>query len=210
VSPHLEAIARAAARVRESADDLNRLDSAAGDGDLGITMSAAAAAVMELLPGLDGKSAGEVLQMFGRAIARTAPSTSGTLLATGLLRAAKAVASEDGSAAVAAGLEAARAAIAERGGATEGSKTMLDALAPAARAASKAAAAGSSPADTLRMSAAAADAGATATVGMRAQHGRAGWLADRSSGHEDAGARFVALLLSSYADAVGELTSRAS
>ena len=210
MSPHLAAVERAAERVRENADDLNRLDSAAGDGDLGITMSAAAAAVIELLPGLEGKSATDVLQAFGRAIARSAPSTSGTLLATGLLRAAKAMGSEDAPAAAAAGLEAARAGIADRGGAEEGSKTMLDALAPAARAAAEAARAGWTLADTLRAAAVAADAGATATIGMRAQHGRAGWLADRSSGHEDAGARFVAVLISAYADAVADLALNAS
>ena len=41
----------------------------------------------------------------------------------------------------------------------------------------------------------AADEGAEATATMAAKVGRAGWLADRAAGHEDAGARLVAMAL---------------
>ena len=43
------------ARILASADELNRLDGVAGDGDLGVTMSTAAKAVLEIAPGLDDK-----------------------------------------------------------------------------------------------------------------------------------------------------------
>ncbi len=81
MNPQLQAIERVAAEIRGRADDHNRLDSAAGDGDLGVTLTLAAAAVIEILPGLEGRSPQEILQACGRAIARKAPSTSGTLLA---------------------------------------------------------------------------------------------------------------------------------
>jgi len=74
---------------------------------------------------------------------------------------------------------------------------MLDALAPARDAAQSAADAGLELCETLRAVATAAADGAAKTKDMRAKVGRAGWLADRSEGHEDAGAHLVALLLAS-------------
>ncbi|MEK7862752.1 MAG: DAK2 domain-containing protein [Chloroflexota bacterium] len=85
----------------------------------------------------------------------------------------------------------------ERGRAAVGDKTLLDALAPAAEAAGRAASAGASFTQTLAASAEAARAGADATRAMRPKVGRASWMADRSAGHEDAGAHLVALLLTS-------------
>ena len=76
---------------------------------------------------------------------------------------------------------------------------MLDALAPACAAAQSAADAGLDLCAALQAAAAAAAEGANATRTMRAKVGRAGWLADRSEGHEDAGAHLVAVLLGSAA-----------
>jgi dihydroxyacetone kinase-like protein len=179
--------------VLESAPELNRLDAQAGDGDLGVTMAAAARIVIDLLPELEGQPAADVLRACGAALARETPSTSGTLVATGLLRAARAA--DEGADAVARALDAARQGIAERGKAELGSKTMLDALAPAAEAAAAAAARGEDAEGQLTAAAEAADAGAKATVSMEPRHGRAGWLAERSAGHEDGGARLVAIAL---------------
>jgi dihydroxyacetone kinase-like protein len=199
----LSAALRAAAEaVLERAAELNRLDAQAGDGDLGITMSAASQAVIELLPDQDGQPPAEVLRTCGAALAREAPSTCGTLVATGLLRAARAAAEELDADAVARLLEAARAGIAERGKAELGQKTMLDALAPAAAAAAGAAAEGAGGARLLAAAAAAAEAGAASTVSMVPRHGRAGWLAERSAGHEDAGARLVAIVLAAAASSL--------
>jgi phosphoenolpyruvate---glycerone phosphotransferase subunit DhaL len=180
--------------IQHRANELNELDGFAGDGDMGITMSRAAKAVATLLATLDGQPANAVLLACGQTIAKRAPSTSGTLVAAGLIRAGQAAsAGTDTAAAFAALLEVARAGVADRGKAQPGSKTMLDALAPAAAAA--AAAAGSGLANTLEAAAHAADAGARATKSMRPRHGRARWLSERSDGHEDAGARFIAIVL---------------
>jgi hypothetical protein len=70
---------------------------------------------------------------------------------------------------------------------------MLDALRPAADAVRHAADAGLDPSAAVRAAAVAADAGAVATASMAAKVGRAGWLAERAAGHEDAGARLIAL-----------------
>jgi dihydroxyacetone kinase-like protein len=190
-----------ARRVEAEAETLNRLDAQAGDGDMGVTMTTAAKAVEGVVSADDERSATELFRACGAAIAREAPSTSGTLVATGLLRAARAAdgLSTADAAAVAQLLQAALTGILERGKAEVGAKTMLDALAPAAQAAADVAGTGGGGASALRAAADAADAGARATTGMRARFGRAGWLAERSSGHEDAGARLVAIILDAAA-----------
>lgn len=198
-----------AGEVIAAAGELNRLDGVAGDGDLGVTMTAAAQALQALLPELVGQDLPATLRRCGAELARKVPSTSGTLVATGFLRAARAAADAQGRAQagaqsqgapaseadqvalVAQLLAAAQQGIQERGKAAPGDKTMLDALAPAVAALQAVAGNG-------------AAAGAVATKTMRAKVGRAGWLADRSAGHVDAGAHLVAL---AFAAAARALTS---
>jgi len=197
-----EVFAAIAREVVAARDELNRLDAAAGDGDMGLTMATAAGAVTDLLPQLDGQDVASVLKRCGGEVARKAPSTSGTLLATALLRAGRAAAeAPTGSTAaqLAALVNAAQVGIQERGKAVVGDKTLLDALAPAAEALRLAATRGASVHEALADAASAASTGAEATRSMRPKVGRASWIADRSVGHEDAGAHFVALILTSAA-----------
>jgi dihydroxyacetone kinase-like protein len=182
--------------VLDRRDELNQLDGLAGDGDLGVTAGVAANAVLDLLPSLEEAPLGKVLRQCGGVIAREAPSTSGTLAATALLRAGTAASSAE-VIRVHELLEAADGGIADRGKAELGAKTIRDALSPAARAAAST----TDVAAALAAAAGAADAGARATASMVPQHGRAGWLAERSMGHEDAGARLVAIILSAAARA---------
>ncbi|HXX37865.1 MAG TPA: DAK2 domain-containing protein [bacterium] len=193
-----EALAAIASDVIADRDELNRLDAVAGDGDLGVTIAAVAAAVMSTVqqsPG-DGDLA-TLLRGCGMAIARQAASTSGTLIATGFLRAAAAVArpADSETARLASAVEASVVGIQERGKAAVGDKTMLDALVPAAEALRTAADEGASLLAAVEQAAAAADRAARATVEMRPKVGRASWLADRSEGHIDPGAYLVALTL---------------
>lgn len=187
--------------VVEAAAELNLLDAHAGDGDLGATMTAGARALAEALPGFQELAAPEAVERCGMLLARSAPSTCGTLLATALLRCAS-DARAHGPSTYAALLEAAAHAIAERGKAEPGSKTMLDALLPAARAAASVDASEGTLLETLVAAAAAADQGARATAAMVPRFGRAGWLAERSLGHEDGGARLIAILLEAIASSV--------
>src|SRR4029450_6194951 len=137
------------------------------------------------------------------ALARRAPSPGGTLIAFACLAAGKVdpSAHPPGLPMLAALLEGARDELAARGKVAPGDRTMLDALAPAVAAVRSAADAGGSVAAARAgggaggraapgraAGAAAAAAGAAATAGMAATTGRAGWLADRARGHEDAGA----------------------
>jgi dihydroxyacetone kinase-like protein len=100
-----------------------------------------------------------------------------------------------------AALEAALAGVQQLGAAREGDKTMVDALAPAAGAFSKAIAEGASRADALSALVEAAQAGAAATISMQALKGRASYLGPRSVGHEDPGAASTALILGALRDA---------
>jgi phosphoenolpyruvate---glycerone phosphotransferase subunit DhaL len=199
-----EVLEKVAASLKAGAEELNRLDAAAGDGDLGVTVTTAAGAVTRLLPEIGEMTLPEVLNTCGVAIAKEAPSTSGTLLATGLMGASRAAAqsTSSGASELAELLSAAHAAIAKRGKAEQGWKTMLDALAPAAAAAANSSQEGGSLTEALDAAAMAADKGAQATCDMVPRLGRASWLADRSAGHEDAGARMVAIILGSAAEAV--------
>lgn len=184
-----------ATELLEARDELNRLDGVAGDGDLGLTVTNACRALLELAPSLAELSESDAIRRCGTEIARKAPSTGGTLLAFALMAAAKAPVDAPSPAVErAAGyLAAAAASVAQRGQVAPGDRTMLDALAPAAEAVRRVADDGGGAAAAARAAADAADGGARATSTMAAKVGRAGWLADRAAGHEDAGARLVAM-----------------
>jgi len=185
--------------------ELNRLDGIAGDGDLGATMAAGAAALIAALPEINDLDLAAALRRCGTELARKAPSTSGTLIATACLRAGGAAATdaaapEASATAIAARLvDAGLAGIQQRGKAHVGDKTMLDALDPAAAALREAAAQHAPLPAALASAAHAARTGADATRDMRARVGRAGWLADRSEGNVDAGAYLIALMFESAA-----------
>jgi dihydroxyacetone kinase len=192
--------------LSDAREELNRLDGLAGDGDLGVTAGRAAEALLELAPTLEGLAAADAVKSIGMALVRRAPSTGGTLIAFALLAAARVDAREAEPVPALAGrmIEAARNEISVRGKVAPGDRTMLDALAPAVVAFRAAADRGASVAACLAVAAEAAEAGARATVHMEATTGRAGWLADRARGHEDAGARLIAVVFAAAASAAGE------
>ena len=194
-----------ATELMDARDELNRLDGVAGDGDLGLTVTNAARALIELAPRLADLSEADAIRRCGTEIARRAPSTGGTLIAFALMAAAKAPVDPAAPASerIASYLDAAATSIGQRGQVARGDRTMLDALGPAADAARRAADGGQDAAGLARAASAAADAGAEATSSMAAKVGRAGWLADRAAGHEDAGARLVALAFAAASRAVG-------
>jgi phosphoenolpyruvate---glycerone phosphotransferase subunit DhaL len=203
--PALSAILSAVATALVDArDELNRLDGIAGDGDLGLTASRAAEALLELAPTVDDMDPRAAAKALGMTLARRAPSTGGTLIAFACLAAAKTDLPADGSdlEVVTTLREASRAEMATRGKVAPGDRTMLDALGPAVDSFRAAVEERQSAAGAVRAAADAADLGAAATAGMEATTGRAGWLADRARGHEDAGARLVAVVFAAAARAL--------
>ena len=80
-----------AALMTEKRDELISLDGAMGDGDLGLTMEKGFAAAREEAEKTEEPDLGKYLMKIGMAIARAAPSTMGTLVATGFMSGGKAV-----------------------------------------------------------------------------------------------------------------------
>jgi dihydroxyacetone kinase-like protein len=131
------AIGRLPEKMAACAGELNELDGALGDGDLGVNLTRAANRLVEDLPNLP-EDVGMALLRCAQAFTRVSASTYGTLLATGLMAAAK---STKGRTAVPWSeirglLGAALAAMTARGKGQLGDKTVLDAL-EAARAATE-------------------------------------------------------------------------
>jgi phosphoenolpyruvate---glycerone phosphotransferase subunit DhaL len=197
-----EGMVVAGRRVCAARDELCALDAAAGDGELGATLELGFKHLDLWLGELDEEDLGALLFGYGAELARTAPSTIGTLLATAYMRAGKQVTgrTEVEGSDIASLLEAAANGVAERGRAEAGQRTILDAMFPSSTAAAEAAGEGRDALATLRAAAGGARKGADATAGMEPQHGRAGWIKDRARGFEDAGAVAWAIYLDGLAD----------
>lgn len=184
------------ASIADERDVLNRLDGVAGDGDLGVTATLAAAAIALAAPEARQLPTTGALRRIGTEIARGAPSTAGTLVAFAFLAAGRVGGAEAESVPSTGAidyLEAAERSIAERGKVAAGDRTMLDALSPAVAAWKAAIRLGDPTPAAARAAADAANLGAVATASMTATVGRSAWLGERARGHEDAGARLVAM-----------------
>ena len=196
-------IAATAAVIEEQRDHLTQLDAAIGDADHGINLSRGFAAVLSALETANPATPGAILTVTGSSLISKVGGASGPLYGMAFRSAGKALGdtADVDLAGLAAALEAALAGVQRLGAAREGDKTMVDALAPATGAFSKAVAEGSPEADALAALADAAQAGAAATIPMQALKGRASYLGPRSVGHEDPGAASTALILSALRDA---------
>jgi dihydroxyacetone kinase-like protein len=153
---------------------------------------------------------GTLLTKSGLAFNGTAASTIGALLATACLRAG-AVAKGKMALTVpdlAALLEAAATGIQTRGKAQLGDKTVLDAMIPAATALRAAATAGAGIEAALQAALVAAEEGVQATIPLKAQIGRAAWIAERSVGHQDPGATSFYLMLKSAVGYLAKLPAK--
>jgi phosphoenolpyruvate---glycerone phosphotransferase subunit DhaL len=195
----------AAASLHEQRDYLTQLDAAIGDADHGTNMDRGFTAVVEKLEALDGQAApGRLLTTAGGTLVSTVGGASGPLWGTALRRAGRALgeAEEFGSDELADALDAALQGVVELGAAEEGDKTMVDALAPAARALRERLERGDTIAAALTAAHEAGEEGMRATVPLQASKGRASYLGERSIGHQDPGATSTALILGALAQSV--------
>ena len=199
-------MAVAARAIEEQRDHLTQLDAAIGDADHGINLTRGFTAVLSALETAAPATPGAVLTLTGSTLISKVGGASGPLYGVAFRRAGKALgeAPDVDLPALAGALEAALAGVQQLGAAREGDKTMVDALAPATGAFSKAISEGASPAGALSALADAAQAGAVATISMQALKGRASYLGPRSVGHEDPGAASTALILGALRDAALE------
>ncbi len=135
-------IVSAAGVIEANRDRLTQLDAAIGDADHGVNLARGFTAVLGALEAQGAKTAtpGAILTVTGNTLISKVGGASGPLYGMAFRRAGKSlgdVADVD-LPALAAALEAALAGVQQLGAAREGDKTMVDALAAATRAFSKA------------------------------------------------------------------------
>jgi dihydroxyacetone kinase-like protein len=190
--------------IETNVDVLTKADQAIGDGDHGVGMArgfkAAKAALLEAEP----STIGDLFKAGGSAIMATSGGASGVIFGMMLKAPAKALSGETLDAeGYATWLAQAAAQIQARGKAKPGDKTMVDAIVPAAEAASAAVS------DGLQAVAEAAAAGAHKgkddTVDMIATFGKAKALGERAKGHPDPGALSTTILLDTAVDYIKAL-----
>ncbi|MGA2327702.1 MAG: dihydroxyacetone kinase subunit L [Bryobacteraceae bacterium] len=178
------AVAQLADQIKSSADELNALDGAVGDGDLGVNMTRALERLSEDLPNLPD-DVGMALLRCAQAFTRVSASTYGTLLATGLMAVAKQVKGRtcvpwsEMSSLLAAALQA----MSGRGKGQLGDKTVLDAVEAVRHAAE-------GLDDAAALARAADEAIAAAITSLRDhpfRQGRARIFGDQAIGRDDPG-----------------------
>jgi dihydroxyacetone kinase-like protein len=179
---------------------LTQLDSVMGDGDLGLTMTRAFAAADEEAQLSVEQLPGKLLIRVGMAAAKAAPSTMGTLIATGFMRGGKALdmATQLSSKELALFFDAFVKGIMERGKSSPGDKTIIDTLYPAAQALLKAADESEPLSKAIGRAYVAARQGLEESTQMKAQFGRAAYYQDASIGRQDGGATVGLLLVEGF------------
>ncbi len=191
-----------AKKIEAEKEYLTQLDNEIGDGDHGINLARGFEAVEKKLPSLAGGDIGALLKGVGMQLVSTVGGASGPLYGTAFMKAGmacKGLTEMDGPAFVKA-MEAAVDGIKMRGKATEGEKTMLDALCPALKVMQDDVAVGKSLKEALQDAAKAAEKGVEYTKTIIATKGRASYLGERSLGHQDPGATSSLYLLQVLAE----------
>ena len=181
---------------REQRAALDDLDRRSGDGDFGSNLLPA---IEGALAGADALPPGRAFTVLGRAC-MAAGGTSGPLFGVWFRELGRAGGDEPvlDLIALAAGAAAGLDAVRKLGGAQIGDKTMVDAMAPAAKALADACERGEPLGSALDEAAAAARAGAAGTAALLARRGRASYVGEASRGVEDPGAVAVALFFEAH------------
>ena len=189
--------------VEGARDQLTELDSVAGDGDHGTTMTIAARNIRARLAAAPGATGSDLIRQVAMGVGSVGGAI-GPIYATALLR----IASRPPEQAVTvaelrACAEAAEEAVMGLGKAKPGDKTVLDALHPVVESLRASEAGGEDVAAAVAGAARAARAGAGETAGMIATLGRASRLGERSRGWADPGATSFAIAIEAIAAALG-------
>lgn len=184
---NIKDIFKEVSRVMDANKDyLVELDSKAGDGDLGISMSSGFKAVIES-DAMGKKTLKKFLMSAGMVINEASPSSLGTIIFMGLLGGAKYVGDSETLDANGVGefFMAAANNIMTKTGSKPGEKTILDSVIPAAESLIN-----STEDLTAAISTAyeVAKKGMLSTKDMQAVHGRAAYYQEKSIGFQDGGA----------------------
>lgn len=177
--------------ILEQREELLNLDSAIGDGDLGLTMSAGFERICENFSKLESENdLGVILKKSGFAMAAAAPSTMGTLVATAIMRSGDAVKGKQyiEKSDIPVMISSAIAGIEQRGKAQRGEKTILDVLYPACESCGNAVDRGLPLPEVFRLAYEGAQKGVEETKSMQSVHGKAAVYREKSIGKQDPGA----------------------
>ena len=187
--------------MRREKDELVRLDSVGGDGDLGLAMMDGFNAIEQTQADSSETDIGKLLYAAGKTMSEAASSSLGTLLAFGFMSAGRALKgkSELHDEELLLFFHAFEEAIQTRGGAKMGEKTFLDAFDPARCSLDNDSFEGGLY-GPLRDAALAAAQGAERTRDMVARHGRIAVRGDASRGIIDPGAVVAALMINTMAE----------
>lgn len=187
-----------------NSEELCRLDSFVGDGDHGFTVARGFKAVKSALEGKTFSSAAEVMNCAGEALTDTMGGAIGLIIGGLFTGGAEAISDVDEikNEDIYKFLEAGLIEIKAVGGATEGDRTLVDALSPAVSAYKLAIDEGVGIQECFTRAAEAAAEGAANTANMVARHGRARFLREKSLGYVDAGATTMKLAIEAMRDYV--------
>ena len=184
------------------------LDSAAGDGDFGMSLAKGFKQLLKEWDTLERDNIGDFLRSCGMIIMEYCGGASGPLWGSAFRYGGKAAgnATEIGAKELAEILQAAVVGIQETGkksfgrGAVVGDKTLIDALVPAADSMTASGIAGEKLIVAIDKAAKAAVEGAEKTKSFAANLGRAGTVGERSIGFPDAGAYGVGVIFTALAE----------
>ena len=185
----IKAIEQCSALMEQNKQYLIDMDSAFGDGDLGLTMTAGFAAAFEFVSGSGETDMGKLAAQMGMAISKKVPSTMGTLVASGFIAAGKALKGKTALEAddLALFFKSFVEGVKSRGKADVGDRTIVDSIAPASEAFGAAIASGKDIKAALETACAAAADGVEDTKNMQAKFGRAVYYGEQVLGKEDQG-----------------------
>ena len=183
--------------MHENRDYLIELDSAVGDGDLGLTMDDGFAAAYRAVADMDETDIGKTLYFAGKAMASAVPSTMGTLMASGFMNAGKEL--KGATQIDVCGLhklyQAYMDGVAFRGKAKLGEKTFLDGISPAVKALEEAAENGFTINEAAEAAYRGAKKGFDDAKNLLAVHGRLALRGELSKTLDDPGAAVAVLMM---------------
>lgn len=186
--------------MADQKDYLINLDSVVGDGDLGLTMSDGFQAAYNSIKDSDETDCGKLLYFAGKAMGTAVPSTMGTLMASGLMRAGKVLKGKTDLVPldVVTLFYAFQDGVSERGKAKVGEKTFLDGIDPAVSTLQNEISSGSDIKTAALKASVSAMKGFENTEGMLAVHGRAATRGEASRSLKDPGAAVAGFIMEAF------------
>jgi len=189
-------------QVKNAQRYLSELDAACGDGDHGTTMLRAMNRLETVLADDQRRDLKTLVYSLGWTLLSVDGGATGPLLGSLFLGMSEALGEKQelDAAGLAAMFEAGLKSVERQTKAKIGDKTMIDALAPAVAVLRDGAEKGKGIPEILRDAADAAQRGAASTRGFVARFGKAKYSAERSLGHQDAGATSIAMIFQGFHD----------